>query len=164
MNFSFENGRGQKTRAELGNGRASARRNQGGQTMSRFATRTTGEKFVRPTRFSPVFSSENEAKEEFSAVILPFSDKELAESADVSTETVKCWRARRALPRGFNLMALVADFPDIAAWFGRRTGGLSNPQSEVELFGHLEQIMASDTPQGRAMRARLRQLLTEQGG
>lgn len=132
--------------------------------MRKSATRTSGEKFAPAKNFSPEIGSDRELRADFSALILQFPDKELAAAADCSPETVKCWKAERSFPHGRHLMKLVADFPKIALWHARRTGGLAHPQSQSELFAFLEQVMASDTPEGRAMRARLQQILAQGEG
>lgn len=108
--------------------------------------------------------SEQDAAAEFSAVILAFSTGEIAKATGRSKETVKCWKAGRAFPNGVSLMALTSEFPRIRAWYDRRTGGVHNPQSQVELFAELERIMASETPEGRAMRARFQQIVAEKAG
>jgi hypothetical protein len=124
--------------------------------MRRAATRRLGENFAPTKNFAPV--TEQEAAQEFSAVILPFSVGQLAQATGRSKETAKCWKAGRAFPNGVSLMALVAEFPQIRAWANRRTGGFDHPQSQSEGFALLERIMASNTAEGRAMRARLLEL------
>lgn len=59
-------------------------------------------------------------------------------------------------------MKLVAGIPRIEAWFSRRTGRLNNPQSFAEMCAFLEKAMASNTPEGRALRARREQIITEE--
>lgn len=100
--------------------------------MGQTATQRAGEKFAPTKKFSPV--TEQEAAEEFSAVIIDFSVGELAHATGRSKETAKCWKAGRAFPNGVSLMALVAQFPRIRVWANRRTGGFDNPQTQVEFL------------------------------
>lgn len=137
------------------------RRIEGSRFMGRSATKPAGEKFAPPNNFSPKIASDGDLRAEFSALILPFPDKVLAASADCSPETVKCWKAERSFPQGRHLMKLVADFHRIQVWHDRRTGRSNNPQSQSELFALLEQVLASDTAEGRAMRARYQQIVAE---
>jgi hypothetical protein len=128
--------------------------------MPRHATKLQGENFSPSKNFSPVFSpmSEVDAAQEFAAVILPFSVGELATATNRSKETAKCWKLGRAFPNGVSLMALVAEFPAIRAWAHERTGGFDSSQSLGTMFALLEKVMASDTAEGRAMRARFQQI------
>lgn len=128
----------------------------------RTATRTKDEKFSTAEKFSPDFPEDSEIKAEFAQIIRAYPDKEVANAADCSPYTVKCWKAEVSFPQGRNLMKLLPHYPKIRKWHDRRTGGLNHPQSQVELFAELERIMASDTAQGRAMRARLQQIMEEQ--
>lgn len=139
-----------------------ARRIEGSLKMRRPATKLGGENISPPKNFSPVFS-EPEAAKQFSAVILPFSVGELALAADRSKETAKCWKNGRAFPNGVSLMALMAEFPVINAWVKTRTGGFDSPLALAEGFAMLEKIMAGETPEARAMRARVMQLVAERG-
>jgi hypothetical protein len=151
-------------RRAMGRGQSrgiSPRRIEGMIFMSRYATKPRGEKLPLSNNFSPKIDSDGDLRAEFSALILPFPDKVLATSADCSPETVKCWKAERSFPQGRHLMKLVADFPKIQAWHDRRTGRVNNPQSQSELFALLEQVMSSDTAEGRAMRARYQQIVAE---
>lgn len=125
------------------------------------AINVAGENFFPANNFSPEFPSDRRLRAEFAEVIQLFPDKVLAQAADCSPETVKCWKAERSFPQGRYLMKLVADFPKISAWHDRKTGRIHTPQSLTELFSHLEQVMASNTPEGRAMRARLQQIVAE---
>lgn len=159
--LNSENGRGaDEPRAKLvGNGRVEqTRRIEGETTMVRSATKTTGEKIAPATNFAPVLT-EQEAAAEFSAVILDFSAGELARASRRSKETAKCWKAGRAFPNGVSLLALVNEFPKIRAWVNAKTGGFDSPRGLSAAFALVEQIMATDTPDARAMRARLQQLL-----
>lgn len=127
--------------------------------MAKTAISLESAKIARSNNSSPVFVSEQEAAKEFSAVILPFSVGELATATDRSKETVKCWKAGRSFPNGVSLMALVAEFPAIRAWHHTKTGGFDSPQSLGAMFSTLERVMASDTAEGRAMRARFQQIV-----
>lgn len=120
-----------------------------------------GERF-HDTKKNFVEISETEIKAEFSALILPFKDHRIARAVDCSIDTVKMWKAGRSFPQGRYLMRLVSEFPKIRAWHDQRTGGLSQPQNMSECFAFLEQMMASNTPEGRAMRARFQQIVAEQ--
>lgn len=124
----------------------------------RTASRAQGEIFAPTKNFAPVFS-EAEAAQEFSAVILDFSAGELARAAQRSKETAKCWKAGRSFPNGVSLMALVTEFPRIHAWFNSKTGGLDSPQGMSAAFALIESTLASNTPEARAMRARIEQLM-----
>lgn len=141
------------------NSRFDERTRNGGRGVLEGARNAAGEKLAPSTIISPDFSTDKALKAEFSAVILAFPTDALAESADCSPETVKCWKAARAFPHGRHLMKLVADFSAIRTWHSRKTGGLDHPQSQAELFVLLEKIMASDTAEGRAMRARFQQIV-----
>lgn len=122
--------------------------------------KTPGAKISYPKNFAPIMT-EQAAAAEFSGVILSFSTGQLAQATGRSKETAKCWKAGRAFPNGVSLMALVTEFPQIRAWAHSKTGGFESSQSLDVMFGTLEQIMASDTPKGRAMRARLQQIMAE---
>lgn len=123
-----------------------------------------GEKIPATENFSPKIDNDGEIKRELAQIIQLYPDKVVAEAVDTSPDTVKCWKAERSFPQGRHLMRLVQAFPKIRAWHDRRTGGINHPQSQVELFAELERIMASNTPEGRAMRARFLQIIAEEQG
>ena len=114
-----------------------------------------------PTKFVGNISNDNAEKAEFAGIIRLYKDSKIADAADVSEETVRLWKTERRFPQGHNLIKLMAEFPKVAAWVNRRTGGINNPRSMAEGFALVEQIMASATPEGRAMRARLMQIMAE---
>lgn len=121
---------------------------------------------ARRERFSPQKSlppriSEIEAAAEFSAVILPFSAGQLAQASGRSKETAKCWKAGRSFPNGTSIKALEAAYPLIRSWANQRWGIHDSPERLTNSFALLEQIMASDSAEGRALRARLQQLAAE---
>ncbi len=124
------------------------------------ATILKGEEFTADVKFSPI-ESDDALKADFSALIVQFPVKRLAKAADCPPDTVKCWKAGRSFPQGRYLMRLVSEFPKIRAWHDHRTGGMSNPRSQSEMFADLERIMASNTAEGRAMRARFQQIVAE---
>src|SRR6185503_6080792 len=82
------------------------RRIEGCLKMARQTIKVRGEKILPPKNFSPVFSSSDAAKAEFSTVISNSSTGILAKITDGSKDTVKCWRVRRAFPGGENLLNL----------------------------------------------------------
>src|SRR4051812_32344923 len=112
-----------------------------------------------PTNFVGNISNDNADTAEFAGLIRLYSDRKVAKVAAVSEETVRLWKGEQRFPQGRNLMKLMAEFPKIAAWVNRRTGGMSNPRSTAEGFALLEQVMASASPEGRAMRARFQQIM-----
>ena len=122
--------------------------------------KSAGEKIAYPKNFAPVLT-EQAAAAEFSAIILPFSTGQLAQATGRSKETAKCWKSGRAFPNGVSLMKLMEDFPQIDAWVRSKTGRFNSPQTLGTMFGMLEKVMASDTAEGRAMRARFQQILAE---
>jgi hypothetical protein len=138
----------------------------GGTTSMRSSSALKGEKFSpagASKNFAPDFfpATEQDLAQEFSAQIIDFDTGVLAKASGRSKETVKCWKAGRAFPNGASLLALIAEFPRIRAWADRRTGGIANPQSFAETMELLERLMASDSAEGRAIRARMAELLRE---
>lgn len=137
------------------------RRREHGDGWRPSSTALTGENVSRGKKSSPVFSEADAAKE-FSADILPFySVGELALATGRTKETAKCWKAGRAFPNGVNLKALEAAFPKVRAWADHKWGIHDSSQRLVNVFDAIEQIMTSDTSEGRAMRARVLQLAAE---
>lgn len=116
-----------------------------------------------PRRISHPFLSEPEAAEEFSAVILDFSAGELARASGRSKDTAKCWKVGRAFPNGVSLIALIREFKPIRTWVESKVGALDSPRGMSEGFAILEKIMVSNTPEGRAMRARALELASGKG-
>lgn len=114
-----------------------------------------------PTTVVGNISNDNEERAEFAGIIRVYSDRKVSKAADVSEETVRLWKAERRFPQGHNLMRLMSEFPKIAAWVNRRAGGIANPQSLSEGMAYVESVMASNTPDGRAMKARLQQIIAE---
>lgn len=127
--------------------------------MRKTATRIKSEKFSPGEKFTPSIEKDTKLKADFAKVIHLYPAKLLAEAADCSVDTVKCWKARRSFPHGTHLMRLVADFPEINAWHSRRTGGLNNPRAQVEVYAELERILGEDSAKGRAMRARYHEIV-----
>lgn len=114
-----------------------------------------------PTTVVGNISNDNDEKAEFAGVIRVYSDRKVAKAADVSEETVRLWKNEKRFPHGSNLIRLMGEFPKIAAWVNRRSGGISNPQSLSEGMAYVEKVMASNTSDGRAMKARLQQIIAE---
>lgn len=114
-----------------------------------------------PTTVVGYISNDNEEKADFAKLIRPFSDVKLARAAEVSTETVRTWKVERSFPNGRHLIRLMEEFPKVNAWVNRRAGGINNPQSLSEGMAYVEKIMAGNTPDSRAMKARLQQLMAE---
>ena len=127
--------------------------------MNASAIKQTDTNFVPSTNFVPI--SEAERAEEFAGELIPFPAKDLARASSRSVETAKQWKAGRRFPNGESLMALMAAFPTINAWVLRKTGGIHSPQALSTAFALLEQIMQSDTAEGRAMRARFQEIQAE---
>lgn len=126
----------------------------------RTATKSRGETLSPAKTFSPFKPSPRDAAKEFSAVILPFSVGELATAANTSKETAKCWKNGRAFPSGTKLLALMAEFSHVQSWADSKTGAhRESPQVLASNFELLERLLASDTAEGRAMRARAAELM-----
>ena len=137
--------------------------NHGGATMRNSSTRLRRENFLAPKNFTPKID-EVQAAKEFSAVILDFSAGQLAYATGRSKQTAKCWKAGRAFPNGNSLKSLEAEFPAIRSWANNRWGIHDSAERLTNGFALLEQMMASNSPEGRAMRARFQQMLAEKGG
>jgi hypothetical protein len=107
----------------MGSDRTS-RRIEGCLKMGHQTIKVRGEKVLPQKNFSPVFSSSDAAKAEFSTVISNSSTGILAKITDGSKDTVKCWRVRRAFPGGENLLNLAAEGgdPAVRQWVARKLG------------------------------------------
>lgn len=124
----------------------------------RTAMNLAGEKLAPSTMFAPTFPSKREARQEFASIIREFDNGEIANDADVSKETVKCWKAARALPRSDNLIKLAKKNRSVMAWTLRHLGvnqvpEFLSPQVMTAMVAAFHQVAQQPGPDGDAIRA-----------
>lgn len=128
----------------------------------RTAMKLAGEKVAPPKKIAPLFVSKRAAKLEFASVIDEFELGEVANDADVSKETVKCWKAGRAFPHGQNLMLLMLRNRKVCGWVLGKLGlnqmpeCLNDPRvlNALQAFAH--RVSFENDPDGDEARAIIR--------
>lgn len=65
---------------------------------------------------SPIMAPKQKTRREFAEIIREFENGEVANDANVSKETVKCWKAGRALPQLENAVQLALRNPKVMSW------------------------------------------------
>lgn len=158
--ISFQNGRDGIDRRAVGSGcraeNTDRRINREG-LVGKSATNYRGANIVPRTKNAPLFVSKKEARAEFSALILPFTVGEIATDADVSNETVKTWRKRRAFPQGQKLMELAFNNQTVQAWVLHKLGAnqmphFRSPEVMDAAIAGIYRLLQENSPDGDAAR------------
>lgn len=123
----------------------------------RVAMRPVGEKSAPTTSFAPIFPSKREARDEFASIIHSFENGVIANDADVSKETVKCWKAGRAFPNGENLIKLAFKNRIVLGWLLAKLNVRQIPEFMTDevltvMMAMLHQGMFQLGPDGDAVR------------
>lgn len=69
----------------------------------------------RANKISPTIT-EDQAIQGFSAVLLPFSDGEIATAAQATKQAAKGWRQGKAMPRAVPLLNMAQNLPGVWEW------------------------------------------------
>jgi prolyl oligopeptidase PreP (S9A serine peptidase family) len=128
----------------------------------RTAIKLAGEVSAPATISAPTMPAKREAKQEFASIIREYENGEIANDADVSKETVKCWKAGRALPQADNLFKLAQKNRTVQAWAMRQLGisqpaeFFNSPAGLTAAMAAVWQVMHQPGPDGDAVRAAMR--------
>lgn len=131
--------------------------------MMSSATRTTGANNAPGAYFAPKKDS-TERKRRFSAAIYRYSNKQIAEIADCSVETVKNWRAERQLPQADHLFALAAMITEVHSFVTEEIGAAPGPQDATAAIGALQQLALAGTPHESAVARAVLTAINQAGG
>lgn len=156
-NFGKERAANTQPRAKsMGKGRVEqARRNNGGGTMGRTTRRARGTNFVPQTNFVP--EKDESLAERFSAVVLPFTAKQLAKVTGCSPETAKAWRNGRQFPHGEHIFKLARSIQSVRAFlYSEIEPSIDAPSTIAALVAGLQHVASQKGPDGDAARALLR--------
>lgn len=129
--------------------------------MMSSATRTTGANNAPGAYFAPKKDS-TERKRRFSAAIYRYSNKQIAEIADCSVETVKNWRAERQLPQADHLFALAAMITEVHSFVTEEIGAPARDANAA--IGALQQLALAGSPHESAVARAVLTAINQTGG
>lgn len=115
-----------------------------------------------PSRGKRVFSDE-EIRDEISAIVLPFSAGQLATASGRTKEQAKKVKQGYTAPNAATLINWACNIPVVNDWLMAKiaangTRPETNPQMLVEVLTQLRRMSETDTTEGRALKQIFRQV------
>lgn len=126
----------------------------------RFSTRERGTKLAPKQILSPKIS-DRDAAESFSAVVLPFTAKQLSAASGRTVEAAKEWIAGTRMPSGASLINMARSLPCVLAWINEQAMAghkAAMARSDDSVIGALRKLKDREGPEGDAVRAILGEL------
>lgn len=126
----------------------------------RSSTRVRGTAFV-PQQILPPKITDREAAERFSAVILPYTAKQLANAAGRTVEAAKEWIAGSRMPSGASLINMARALPCVLKWINEEAQAghrAAMARSDDSVVSALRKLKDATGPEGDAVRAILNEL------
>lgn len=141
--------------------RSASRNSSHGQGEANRAVRARSARgtIVAPqTNIVPI-STERDAAEQFSALVVDFSAGQLASAARRSKETAKRWKSARAFPNGVSLIHMACSLPTVNMWLKSQIDAgdrAAQSGSADGVWEAVEMVAQNPGPEGDMARAMVR--------
>jgi hypothetical protein len=141
------------------------RRIEGVSNMGRSAIRHRGTTVVPKTTVVPIMGK-TQMRQDFSAVVLPFSIGELSQTSECTKDAAKKWKAGRSLPSFHSMVMLARSNPVIRDWVLAHINvnpDFNSPQFLTMAASAMYQLAHQKDEAGDAMRQLIAQLAKGNG-